>query len=90
MALELERSAIVSALRESGGDIGKAARALGASRRTLQNRMREYGMARGKAGRRKRLLPYRRKHRVAVGVVGALAAAGALVIGARFLKGGGA
>ena len=56
--MSLERSTIERALKESDDNIGTAARTLGASRRTLQNRMREYGMPRGRAGRRKRRLPY--------------------------------
>jgi AraC-like DNA-binding protein len=77
----LERTEIERALRQADYNVGKAAKALGASRRTLQNRMREYGMARGKAGRRKRLLPYGRKVRygAALGLGAAALVGGALL-----------
>jgi len=68
--VDLERPAIVAALRSQGGNIGKAARQLGCSRRTLQNRMREFGLPRGRAGRRRRVLPYRSRT-AALGVAGA-------------------
>ncbi len=75
--MNLERPTILAALRSAHGNIGKAARALGASRRTLQNRMREYGMARGRAGRPKQRLPYGRNSRRAASVLGVLALVGA-------------
>ena len=55
----LEKQAIVDALRDSGGNVSRAARKLDVSRRTLQNRMREYGMPVGKSGRPKKRLSYR-------------------------------
>ena len=55
-----DRAEVVAALRRSGYNIVHAARDLGTSRRTLQNRMIEFGLARGTPGRRKRRLPYRR------------------------------
>lgn len=77
----LERDAITRALAETKGNIGKAAKLLGASRRTLQNRMREYGMARGKSGKPKRRLPYARRRKTwAVGAVAAAAVAGVVLI----------
>ena len=77
----LERDDIARALREAGGKIGKAARLLGASRRTLQNRMRYYGMARGKAGRPKRKLSYGRKRGAwLAGGAAAAAVVGGLVL----------
>lgn len=54
--IPVEREAISRALTEQP-NITKAARVLGASRRTLQSRMRDYGMAPGKAGRPRQLLP---------------------------------
>jgi hypothetical protein len=56
--LSLERTAIERALREEP-NITEAAHALGSSRRTLQSRMRDYGIAPGKAGRPRQLLPYK-------------------------------
>lgn len=74
-----EREQISSALSASGYRVSKAARALGASRRTLQYRMREYGMSRGHAGRPKRLLHADLQRWVSFGVGIAL---GVLVVGA--------
>jgi hypothetical protein len=54
-----DRAAVISAIN-STRNLNEAARKLGASRRTLQNRMREYGLPRGKAGRPKEWLPYKR------------------------------
>jgi DNA-binding NtrC family response regulator len=48
--MKIERDAIEAALKKHDGIIEKAAEELGASRRTLQNRMREYGMERGSFG----------------------------------------
>lgn len=80
MAASLDRAAVAEAIR-STKNLSAAARALGCSRRTLQNRMREYGMAPGKSGRPKRKLSYGRRRRAwavggaiaAVGLAGALA-----------------
>lgn len=54
-----EREAVVSAISTSP-NLGVAARKLGASRRTLQNRMRFYGLPRGHSGRPRQALP--KKH----------------------------
>ena len=80
---DLDRAAVVEAIR-STKNLSAAARALGCSRRTLQNRMREYGMARGKSGRPKRKLAYGRRRR-ALAVGGAVAAVG--LVGALALRG---
>lgn len=57
--VEIERAAIVKAIDESPNkNITLAARTLGSSRRTLQSRMRDYGMEPGKSGRPRELLPY--------------------------------
>ena len=40
----VERTAIVEALSSSGGNITRAAKALGVSRATLQNKMKQYGL----------------------------------------------
>lgn len=55
--VEIERQAIVRAL-EKERNITEAAQALGAARRTLQSRMRDYSIPPGKAGRPRELLPY--------------------------------
>jgi hypothetical protein len=55
--VEIERSAITKAL-STAPNITVAAKDLGASRRTLQSRMRDYGMPPGQAGRPRQLLPY--------------------------------
>ena len=73
--MAIERHDIERALRETGGKIGRAAKLLGASRRTLQARMRSYGMAPGKAGRPRRKLGYRGKRRLYT-ALGAAAVAG--------------
>ena len=70
----IDRAAVVEAIR-STKTLGDAARALGCSRRTLQLRMREYGLSRGKSGRPKRRLTYGRRGR-AWGIAGGIAAAG--------------
>lgn len=65
------------------GQISKAATDLGASRRTLQNRMREYGLPIGKSGRRKEELPYKRLSkgtRQTLGALGVAAAVGAGIL----------
>lgn len=49
--LPTAKARIVAALRETHGNISKAAKLLGYSRRTLQNRMQELGIPRGRAGR---------------------------------------
>ncbi len=91
MSLELspsERDRIVQAIQEAGNNISKAARALGCSRRTLQNRMRTYRIAPGKAGRRKRDLPYDRTTKRVLGALGAAAVIGAGILGYRHLRKG--
>lgn len=75
----MERDDIEAAIRANGGDITKAARSLGAARRTLQNRMRKYGMARGRSGRKPRKLSFRRKRSGALATgVAVVAAVGLL------------
>jgi hypothetical protein len=77
-----DRKAIEQALEAEGGDITKAARRLHASRRTMQNRMREYGMPRGVAGRVKQPLPYKRN---AARLAQALGAGLAVLVGGSYL-----
>lgn len=55
--MDMERHAIAKAI-ENSSSITNAARILGASRRTLQKRMRDYDMPEGQAGRPRELLPY--------------------------------
>lgn len=52
-----ERSSITSALESAGGNVARAAAALGCSRRTLQKRMRRLGMPPGRDGRPPRRQP---------------------------------
>ena len=54
--VEFERVAIVKAI-DSAPNITQAARNLGASRRTLQARMRDYAIPPGTSGRPRQLLP---------------------------------
>lgn len=75
MLRDVERSGIVSALADAEGNITRAAGILGCSRRTLTNRMREFGLPHGQSGRRRRILPYGQKKR------GRWAAAAAAVAG---------
>lgn len=91
--MDLEKDKIVAVIeqtRDASGrtNLGRAAKKLGCSRRTLQNRMRQYGMARGDSGRRKELLPYSLLRRVSrirpsTAVIGVAAVIGA---GALFLR----
>ncbi len=83
--MKLEHDLVARALRDSGGNISRAARELGTTRKTLQSRMREYGMAPGRAGRPKRRLYAKRRGTWLAG--GALAAA-AVVAGAVLVKRG--
>jgi Bacterial regulatory protein, Fis family len=65
--VEIERQAIAGALAKH--NVTEAAKTLGASRRTLQARMRDYGMPPGQAGRPRQLLPYKVHAGTAVFVV---------------------
>ena len=51
--MKQERELVAEAVAKSP-NLNVAAREVGASRRTLQNRMREYGLPYGKSGRRRR------------------------------------
>lgn len=83
---EVDRPTVAAALRDSGDDIGKAAKSLHISRRTLQNRMRLYGMPRGKAGRRFRRLKYSRGGSAATWIAGAAALVGGVYMFSRRRK----
>ena len=48
----LDAPTVEKMLAATNGNIGSAAKQLGVARRTLQSRMRDFGMAPGKAGRR--------------------------------------
>lgn len=86
--MEMERSAIVAAIN-STPNLTEAAHKLGASRRTLQNRMREYGMPRGKSGRPKEPLPHHRPHIAGTTDLLLLGAVGAgLFFARKFLRSG--
>jgi hypothetical protein len=69
--MSLDRQAIVDAIHESP-NLTVAARRLGVVRKTLQNRMRAYGMAKGQSGRPKKRLTYSRRRKLYV--AGAVAA----------------
>lgn len=75
--VDIERHAIERALKEQP-NITEAAHVLGASRRTLQSRMRDYDIPPGKAGRPRNLLPYTKTSTSTVGlvVVGCIVGAG--------------
>lgn len=82
--MDLDKEAVLQALRAADGNVGEAAKALNVSRRTLQNRMREYQLARSKGGRPKFKLKHRRQARRAAGGLGIMAAvAGALLVGSK-------
>lgn len=72
-----ERQEIEEAQRDA--TITVAARRLGVARRTLQNRMRRYGMPRGKAGRPPKRLK-RRSTIARVATVGAVALGALLLV----------
>lgn len=52
----LDRSHVIEALRQTGGNVGAAARLLDCTRRTLHIRMRLYNLPMGTPGRRWRTL----------------------------------
>lgn len=78
-----ERGGILDAIRDAKGNITRAAEKLGVARRTLQNRMRFYGIARGKAGRRKMKISYRRKKKFLIAGAAAAAIVGYVVVKGR-------
>jgi len=71
--MAIEKNDILQAIRDTGatvsdkeitgGSISRAAKKLGVSRRTLQARMRFYGIPMGKAGRRFQKITYGRAKR---------------------------
>lgn len=84
MALVVEKDAVVAALKASGGKVTIAADRLGVARRTLQLRMREYGIPEGRRGRPRRRITYREGARGGWGVAAGLAAvAGAAALALR-------
>ncbi len=52
----IDRAAIEHALTDARGHVGVAAEALAVGRRTLQKKMREYGIPAGVAGRKSRFV----------------------------------
>jgi transposase-like protein len=78
-----DKTAIVQAIHDAGDNISDAAKRLGVARRTLQSRMRFYGIAKGTAGRRKMRISYGKRRKLYT--VGAVAAA--VVLGAVVIKG---
>ena len=102
--MAIEKDDILQAIRDTGatvgdkqitgGSISRAAKKLGVSRRTLQARMRHYGIPMGKAGRRFRKISYGRvaKHYArhakvynTVGIV-AVVVGGAVLLGRKAPK----
>jgi transposase-like protein len=91
---EAERAKIEAALAKHDRNIEETARELGAARRTLQNRMRAYGIAPGKSGRPRVPMPYTRAVRAKRWArrnqgslaLGAVAAVGAAVFGYKHLR----
>jgi hypothetical protein len=81
----LERDAVTHALR-TAPNITEAARQLGSSRRTLQNRMRHYQIPPGKSGRPRELLPYRSTHVSLGGLLTLAAIAGGAFLTGRWLQ----
>lgn len=75
--VDIEKQAIVKAL-DTAPNITVAAKELGASRRTLQARMRDHGIPPGQAGRPRQLLPKGRRLPTGVAVTTGLALGGAL------------
>lgn len=84
--MALEKTAIEAAIRDAGGNISVAAKRLGVARRTLQNRMRYYAIPKGRAGKPKMKIRYRRRSRVLA--ISAGVAVSALAIGLA-VRGGG-
>ena len=78
-----DKTAIEAAIKDAGGNISDAARKLGVARRTLQSRMRFFGLPEGRAGRRKMRISYGKRRKLYT--VGAVAAA--VVLGAVVIKG---
>lgn len=75
----IEREEILKALK-SAGDMSGAAKELGVSRRTLQNRMRDLRMMRAKGGRPRHKL--RRRRAAGLGGLGVVATVvGAVLVG---------
>jgi len=82
----LEKEAVLAALRDSDGNVSKAARALNVARRTLQLRMRLFGIPEGRTGRPRRKLSYtKRKRNYSIGLGAAALVAGA-ILGNRYLS----
>ena len=87
--MAVEKDEILAAIRDTGatvqegkivgGNLTNAARKLGVARKTLQNRMRYYGIPRGQSGRRRRKISYSKRSGLAV-LGGAAAALGLLVL----------
>ena len=77
-----EKSGILSAIRDAKGNISRAAERLGIARRTLQARMRHYSIAKGRPGRRRMKVHYKR-HRKMYAVAGVAAG---FVLGGYLLK----
>ena len=85
-AMSLEKTDIEAAIRDAGGNISHAAKKLGVARRTLQNRMRFYGIPKGRLGKKKMRIRYRRPSRLLAIGTGIAAAAVTAVFVSRTSK----
>lgn len=83
---ELDRGEIERALAAESS-FSAAAKALGINRKTLYDRMRALGMARGKSGRPTRKITYRKRARRGAGLgVAAAALVGGILVGRHLMK----
>lgn len=87
VAPDFDRSDVIRALAATNYNVSQAAKALRTTRKTLQARMRAYGMPFGRPGVRKKPLRYRsRASRLVTGLGVAAAAVGAVALGLKFRR----
>jgi hypothetical protein len=94
--MAIEKDDILQAIRDTGatvgdkqitgGSISRAAKKLGVSRRTLQARMRHYGIPMGKAGRRFRKISYGRNAKAYAIGAAVVVVGGAVLLGRKAPK----
>lgn len=83
--VEIEKAAILRAL-DASPNITAASRQLGASRRTLQTRMRDHGLPPGESGRPRHLLSYGGGRHLSSTLTNVILVGGALGLGYWLLK----